>query len=75
MNEQHNLIHNSKELKLKEGGVLIIRGDNKNSTIENWDCPLAFSLGAAALQAAKSYLERAVQHLYPLELRCNQKNN
>ena len=28
---------------------------------------------AATLRAGKSYLEHAVQHFYPLELRCDQK--
>ena len=30
LKEQHNFIQNSKELKLREGGVVIIRGDKKN---------------------------------------------
>ena len=30
LREQHNLVHNSKELKLKEGDLVIIRGHRKN---------------------------------------------
>ena len=30
---------------------------------------------AVQLRAEKSYLERAVQHLYPLELQCDRRDN
>ena len=30
LREQHNLVHNSKELKLKEGDLVITRGHRKN---------------------------------------------
>ena len=77
--EQHNLVHNSKELKLKEEDVVIIRGDEKNRT--HWKSGIAhqFLSGhegittVVKLRAGKSYLECAVQHLYPLDQQCNQK--
>ena len=79
LKEQRNLIHNSKELKLKEGDVVIIRGNKKNRT--HWKTGIFHQLlpgsgditRTVKLQAGKSYLERAVQYLYPLELRSNQK--
>ena len=77
--EQHNLVHNSKELKLKEEDVVIIRGDEKNRT--HWKTGIAHQLlpghegitRAVKLRAGKSYLECAVQHLYTVELQCDQK--
>ena len=79
MREQHNIVHNSKELKLKEGDVVIIQGDKKNTA--HWKTGIVHQLlpgrdgitRSVKLRAGKSYLERPVQHLYPLELQCEQK--
>ena len=77
--EQHNLVHNSKKLKLKEGDVVIIQGDEKNRA--HWKTKIVHQhlpgrngiTRAVKLRAGKSYLERAVQQLYPLELQCYKK--
>ena len=58
---------------------MIISGDEKNRA--QWKTVIVHQFlpgrddipRAATLRAGKSYLERAVQHLYPLELRCDQK--
>ena len=79
LREQHNLVHNSKELILMEEDVVITRGELKNR--EHWKTGIVHQLlpgrdgitRAVKLRPGKSYLERAVQQLYPLELRCDQK--
>ena len=79
LREQHSLIQNSKELKLKEVDVVVIRGDEKNKA--HWKTVVFHSLlpgrdgitKAVRLRAGKSYMERAVQHLHPLELRYDLK--
>ena len=58
---------------------MIIRGDEKNRA--HWKTGIVHQLlpgrdnitSAVKLRAGKSYLERVVQDLYPLELRCKQK--
>ena len=71
LREEHILVHNSKELKSKEEDVVIIQDDKKNSA--HWKTGIVHQLlserdsitTAFELQAGKSYLERAVQHLHP----------
>ena len=78
LRERHNLVHKERQLNLKVGDVVIIRGDEKNRA--HWKLGIVTKLitgrdgvvRAAQLRAGKSYLERAVQHLYPLELSCDQ---
>ena len=68
--------HNEKTMKLKEGDVVTIKGDEKNRA--KWKLGIVDQLypgrdgivRAVRLRAGKSYLERPVQHLYPLELSC-----
>ena len=77
LRERHNLVHKERQLNLKVGDVVIIRGDEKNRA--HWKLGIVTKLiigrdgvvRAAQLRAGKSYLERAVQHLYPLELSCD----
>ena len=62
-----------------EEDVVITRGELKNR--EHWKTGIVHQLllgrdgitRAVKLRPGKSYLERAVQQLYPLELRCDQK--
>ena len=77
LRERHNLKHKSKEMNIKVGDVVIIKGDEKNRA--QWYTGIVVELlkgrdgviRAAKLRAGKSYLERAVQQLYPLELTCD----
>ena len=79
LRERHNLKHNTKEMNLTEGDVVIIKGDEKNRS--HWKTGIVERLingrdnvvRAIRLRAGKSYLERPVEHLYPLELHCNIK--
>ena len=68
----------SKDNYLFQGGdVVIIKGEEKNR--RNWRLGIVAELitgrdgvvRGAKLRAGKSYLERPVQHLYPLELSCD----
>ena len=76
LREGHNLKHNSKELTVKVRDVVIIESDERNRN--KWKLGIVEQLiegrdgvvGVAKLRAGKSYLECAIQHLYPLELFC-----
>ena len=76
LRERHNLTHNGKEMQLKEGDVVIIKGDEKNRA--HWNLRIINKLlpgndgivRAVRLRAGKSFLERAPEHLFPLELSC-----
>ena len=78
---RHNLKHKTRELLLNVGDVVIIRGDEKNRA--HWKTGIVTKLirgrdgivRAVQLRAGKSFLERAVQHLYPLELTCDVSRN
>ena len=69
--------HNVKEISLKPGDVVMIKGDDRNRG--RWDIGIVEKLivgkdgvvRAATLRAGKSFLQRAIQHLYPLELSCD----
>ena len=77
LRERHNLHHNTREMKVKVGDVVMIRGDEKNRA--HWKTGIVRELiqgqdgvvRVVRLRAGKSQLERAIQHLYPLELACD----
>ena len=79
LRERHNTIHQVKELKVKPGDAVMIKGEEKNTGM--WKIGVVESLitgrdgvtRAVKLRAGKSYLERAIQHLYPLELQCQER--
>ena len=79
LRERHNTIHQVKELEVKPGDVVIIKDEKKNRG--TWKIGVVESLitgtdgvaRAVKPQAGKSYLERAIQHLYPLELQCQER--
>ena len=78
LRERHKIIH-GKDNKLKVGDVVIIKGDERNRAL--WKIGIVDKLlpgkddvvRAVRLRAGKSFLERSVQHLYPLELDCDWK--
>lgn len=77
LRERHNMKHNKRQMSLTSGDVVIIKGDEKNRG--QWRLGIVDELfpgrdgviRAVKLRAGKSYLERPLQHLYPLELYCD----
>ena len=80
LRERHKIVH-GKENQMREGDVVIIKGDEKNRAV--WKLGIIDKLltgrdgvtRAVRLRAGKSYLERAVQHLYPLEISCDERQD
>ena len=77
LRERHNLKHKTKELNVKNGDVVLIKGNERNRG--KWNIGIVVKLikgrdgvvRAVRLRAGKSYLERAIQQLYPMELSCD----
>ena len=77
LRERHNLKHKTKELTLKVGDVVLIQSEERNRG--KWNIGIVVKLikgrdgvvRVARLRAGKSYLERAIQHLCPMELSCD----
>ena len=71
--------HQSKEMKLKVGEVVIIKEDERNCA--HWKAGIVDKLirgkddvvRAVRLRAGKSFLERTVQRFCPLELSCDRE--
>ena len=69
----------TKEMNAKPGDVVLIKGDERNRG--KWKIGVIDTLikgrdgivRAVRLRAGKSYLERTIQQLYPLELSCDRK--
>lgn len=80
LRERHNLNHPGKPFALAVGDVVIVKFEDKNRG--KWPLGIVVELfagrdgviRAAKLRAGKSFLERPVQHLYPLELSCDRTN-
>ena len=79
LRERHNLKFKGAVAKVKRGDVVIIKGDEKDRN--QWKLgiveePIPGKDGivrAVRLRAGKNHIERAVQHLYPLELSCDRE--
>ena len=77
LRERHRLKHQAVDNSLAQGDVVIIKEDQRNRN--SWKLGIVDQLivgrdgivRAAKLRAGKSFLERAVQQLYPLELSCD----
>ena len=77
LRERHNLKHKIKGLTLKVGDVVLIQSEERNRG--KWSIGIVVKLikgrdgvvREARLRAGKSYLERAIQHLCPMELSCD----
>eukprot|EP00794_Sanderia_malayensis_P014442 gene14442-biopygen11541 len=80
LREKHNLKHKAKSSVIKIGDVVIIKNDERNRG--KWNLGIVEELiegkdkvvRGAKVRTAKSLLERAIQHLYPLELTCDTEN-
>ena len=79
LRERHNMKHKSKQMNVKLGDVVLIQDAERNR--EKWNMSIVFKLfqgrdgvvRAVGLRGGKAFLERAVQHLFPLELYCDQE--
>ncbi|XP_028394878.1 uncharacterized protein LOC114519022 [Dendronephthya gigantea] len=79
LRERHNLTHNVKERELKRGDVVLIKGEEKNRGL--WKIGIVEKLisgrdsvvRGVRLRAGKSFLERPIQFLYPMELHCERE--
>ncbi|KAL9957559.1 hypothetical protein ACROYT_G039201, partial [Oculina patagonica] len=77
LRERHTVIRKDSPCGVERGDVCIIKDDNKDRN--KWKLGIVEELivgrdgvvRAVKLRAGKSYLERAVQQLYPLELSCD----
>ena len=78
LREKHDMRRKSQMHKsIKLGDVVLIKGDNKNRG--KWNIGIVTKLfkgkddeiRAVELRAGRDKLERAIQHLYPLELSCD----
>ena len=77
LRERHNLNHADRPFTLSVGEVVIIQSKEQNRG--KWPLSIIVELiaghdsvvWAGKLRARRNYLERAVQHLYPLELSCD----
>ena len=79
LRERHNLKYGGKERIPKVGDVVLIKDDAKNRG--KWNVGVVEELyhgrdgvvRGAKLKTRKTHIDRALQHLYPLELRSEQK--
>ena len=77
LREQHNLKHKGSKVALAKEDVVIIRVEGENRGL--WKLGIVEELitgrdrvvRGAKLRVGRSYLERPVQHLYPMELSCD----
>ena len=77
LRERHNLTHDGKLNHINIGDVMLIKGEERNRA--KWKIGIVTKLirgrdeivRGAILRAGKDHLERAVQHLYPMELQCD----
>ena len=75
--ERHNLNHKKGKPLIKTGDVVLIQGDERNRG--KWNVGIVVKLikgrdvvvRAARLRAGKSFLERAIRQLCPMELSCD----
>ena len=77
LRERQHLKHSKKESEVKAGEVVVIKGEEQNRAQWNTGIITGIYPGkdskvkAVKLRTGKCYLERAVQHLYPLEISCD----
>ena len=77
LRERHAVVTGAKEIQPRIGDIMMIEGEEKNRSF--WRVGVVEKLiegkdgvvRAVKLRCGKSQLERAVQHLYPLELSCD----
>lgn len=81
LRERHNQKHERKSFTVAKGDVVIIKSDERNRG--KWPLGVVEELyegrdgvvRAVKLRAGKTFLERAINHLYPLELSCDRTDS
>ena len=77
LREQHNLKHKSHEIQISKGDAVLINGDEKNrgkwnmGIVQHINKRKDGNIRSVKLRYKKATLERAIQHLYPMELTCS----
>ncbi len=77
LRERHKLKHRSKGSNIAVGDVVLIKSEDRNRN--KWPMGIVERLfegkdgivRAVRLKSGRDRLERAIQHLYPLELSCD----
>ena len=79
LREQHRLKHSGRAPTIAIGDVVLIKDEERNRgkwkmrIVEDLVTGRDEAVRAVKLRAGKSHLERAIQHLYPLQLTCDRK--
>ena len=77
LRERHRLKHSNSKNPFSEGDVVIIKSEERNRHFSPLGVIEKLILGrdgvtrAAKVRSRKTVLQRAIQHLYPLELSCD----
>ena len=77
LRERHDLTHDEQSNNINVGDVMLIKGEQRNRA--KWKIGIVSKLisgkdgvvRGAVLKSGRDTLERAVQHLYPMELNCD----
>jgi len=77
LRERHQIKQGCRENRLAVGDVVIVKSEERNRN--QWPLAIVTELytgrdgvvRAAKLRKGKGHIERAIQHLYPLELSCD----
>ena len=77
LRERHNLNHNRTKFEVTKGDVVLVKSEEKNPG--KWLLGVVREilpgcdgiLHAVRVETKNGFLDRAVQHLYPLELSCD----
>ena len=77
LRERHNMKNNQRHMKITIGDVILIKGDDKHRA--KWNIGFVEDLyegkdnviTALKLQSRKTYIERPIQFVFPLELSCD----
>ena len=77
LRERHNMTHKTSKFQPKAGDVVLLKSENKNrgawplGIIEETYPGKDNVVRAVRVKTSTGSLERAVQHLYPMELNCD----
>ena len=79
LRERHNLNHHWKKFDINVGEVVIVKSDEKNRG--KWPVAVVRKIfpgrdgvvRGVKVETGNGFLERPIQHLYPLELSCDKK--
>ena len=76
LREKYNMKNNQRHMEIAIGYVVLIKGSNKHRS--KWNIGIVEELyegkdkliRAVKLRSKKTYIERSIQYIYPLELNC-----